>query len=465
MEMRKKQFNRWTILFLSLMLVLSSFCTVFAAAVSADNAMEQTADYVAQIVAKPELGSIGGEWAVLGLARSNSAVPEQYYNDYYKGIVETVTACKGELSENKYTEYSRVILALTAIGKDVTDVGGYNLLEKLADYNKVLKQGINGPIFALIALDTHNYVIPQVKDVEVQTTRQLLIDYVLSKEITDSKGVTGGFSLSGNVPDPDVTGMALQALAKYQDQPKVKQATDRALTVLSVMQNSNGGYSSWGTENAESVVQVLVALCELGIRPDTDSRFIKNGNTLLNSLLSFYQTGGGFEHVYKSGINQMATEQCLYGLTAYNRCISGAKSLYDMTDVTLDTQTSPSVGTESPANNEIKIKVNDQYITFNQAPILESGTTLVPMRAIFESLGASMKWDQSAQKVTGTLGEAKVELVIGQKEASVNGKNITLEVAARLENGTTLVPVRFVSESLGASVAWDNAARTVIINR
>ncbi|MBN7774214.1 copper amine oxidase N-terminal domain-containing protein [Clostridium aminobutyricum] len=111
------------------------------------------------------------------------------------------------------------------------------------------------------------------------------------------------------------------------------------------------------------------------------------------------------------------------------------------------------------------MKVNDQYITFNQAPILESGTTLVPMRAIFESLGASMKWDQSAQKVTGTLGEAKVELVIGQKEASVNGKNITLEVAARLENGTTLVPVRFVSESLGASVAWDNAARTVIINR
>ena len=117
--------------------------------------------------------------------------------------------------------------------------------------------------------------------VEVQTTRQMLVDYILSKEIIDSKGVTGGFALSDSCPDPDVTGMALQALAKYQDQEKVKQAIDRALVVLSNMQNSNGGYSSWGSESSESTVQVIVALCELGINPDTDSRFIKNGTTLV----------------------------------------------------------------------------------------------------------------------------------------------------------------------------------------
>lgn len=448
---------------LSVTLVLSSFSMAFAGT-DAKQALEQTANYIIKTVDQPQMGSIGGEWAVLGLARANSTVPEQYYSDYYKGIVEALTECKGNLSDNKYTEYSRVTLALTAIGKDVTDVGGYNLLEKLADYNKVLKQGINGPIFALIALDTHNYEIPKVEGVEVQITRQLLIDYILSKEITDIKGVTGGFSLSGNTPDPDVTGMALQALARYQDQPKVKQATDRALTVLSSMQNKDGGYASWGTENVESGVQVLVALCALGIKPDTDNRFVKDGNTLVNNLLGYYQTGGGFEHLHKNGVNQMATEQAFYGLTAYTRLLSGAKSLYDMNDVSI-VKSNQTATTTSPSNNEIKIKVNNQFIKFDQAPILEAGYTLVPMRAIFEALGAEVQWNQDEKKVTGILDSAKVELTLGKNVATLNGKEIPLAVPAKVENGSTLVPVRFIAESLGAKVTWDNSSRTVIIEK
>lgn len=461
--MNNNTVKRFSILFLSVILVLSSFSMAFAGT-DAKQALEQTASYIIKTVDHPQMGSIGGEWAVLGLARSGSAVPEQYYNDYYKDIVEAVTACKGNLSDNKYTEYSRVILALTAIGKDVTDVGGYNLLEKLADYNKVLKQGINGPIFALIALDSHHYEIPKVNSVEVQTTRQLLVDYILSKEITDTKGVQGGFSLSGNTPDPDVTGMALQALAKYQDQPKVKQAIDRALAVLSSMQNKDGGYASWGTENVESGVQVMVALCALGVKTDDDTRFIKAGNTLMNNLLSYYQNGGGFEHLHKTGVNQMATEQAFYGLTAYTRLLSGAKSLYDMNDVSI-VRSNQTAATTTSSSTEIKIKVNNKLISFDQEPIIESGYTLVPMRAIFEALGADIQWNQTEKKVTGLMGSSKVELIIGKNVATLNGQEISLAVPAKNENGSTLVPVRFIAESLGAKVTWDNSSRTVIIDK
>ena len=90
--------------------------------------------------------------------------------------------------------------------------------------------------------------------------------------------------------------MALQALAKYQDQKAVKTATDKALTYLSKAQDSKGGYASWGTTNVESVAQVVVALCELGIDLG-DSRFVKNGHTLTDNLLSFRQSNGGFYHV------------------------------------------------------------------------------------------------------------------------------------------------------------------------
>ena len=173
-------------------------------------------------------------------------------------------------------------------------MAGYNLLTPLGDFSKTIWQGINGPVWALIALDSGNYAMPQNSDASTQATRQMYIDEILSRQLTD-----GGFSLmggttaadSGNqISDPDITGMALQALAKYQDQLKVKEATEKALACLSKMQKDNGGFASWGTANSESCVQVIVALTELGISLD-DVRFVKNGNTLEDNLLTFYRVG------------------------------------------------------------------------------------------------------------------------------------------------------------------------------
>ena len=268
--------------------------------------------------------AFGSEWLVIALARSGRDVPDSYYDS----VVKAVQDADGVLSDRKFTEYSRTILALTAIGKDPTNVGGYDLLSKLADMDDVTFQGLNGAIFALIALDSNKYDVPAVADGGKQVTRDGLVAYILEQQLSD-----GGWALSGDSADPDMTAMALQALAAYRTGDKaVQSAVDKALKTLSGMQQADGGYSSWGTLNSESCAQVIIALTVLGIDPAKDSRFAKNGLTVLDALLSF-AADGGFRHTADGERNDMATEQALCALTAYARLLDGKTALYDMTDV------------------------------------------------------------------------------------------------------------------------------------
>ena len=331
-----------------------------------NKSMQETAALMYKTIPKPVVASIGGEWTVLSLARSGIKVPKKYYEDYYKRVEKTVKDAKGILHRMKFTEYSRVILALTAINKDVTDVGGYNLLSYLSDFDNVKKQGINGPIFALIAFDAGNYDIPIDKKASVQTTRQGIIDFILDKEIHKGTSKAGGWALSGTDPDPDITFMAIQSLANYRDQKEVKEAVDRALKIMSKKQLSTGGYNSWGTENCESTAQAIVALTALGIDIDTDSRFIKtdkkgNKKTLMDGMMQFYCKGGGFAHVNEgydggggsgTGLNAMATDQGMYALDAYYRYINGKKKLYDMTDASQTLAIGNNPDLEKKPNND-----------------------------------------------------------------------------------------------------------------
>ena len=269
-----------------------------------DEVTEDTARCLLDLVPAPQVGSIGGEWAVLGLARSGSAVPDEYYRNYYDTLCRYVSDCGGVLHERKYTEYSRVILALSALGLDGTDVAGYDLTAPLLDREQTVCQGVNGPIYTLLALDSRTDSVPTA-------TQQWYVDYILSCQLPE-----GGWSLSGQAADPDLTGMALQALAKYQEQPAAAQAIQRALSILSARQSSDGGFSSIGRANVESCAQVIVALCELGLSLD-DPRFVKDGHTLLDGLLEYYEPGKGFRHTPdEPTINLMATEQAFYALAA-----------------------------------------------------------------------------------------------------------------------------------------------------
>lgn len=268
--------------------------------------------------------TFGSEWLVIALARSGRDVPDSYYDS----VVKAVQSAKGQLSDKKSTEYARTILALTAIGKDPADVGGYDLLAGLADMDDVTYQGINGAIFALLALDSGKYDVPAAAEGGTQVTRDGLVAYILAQQLSD-----GGWALSGTSADPDVTAMALQALAPYRTGDEtVDAAVDKGVQLLSDMQLSDGGYSSWGTLNSESCAQVLIALATLGIDPVSDSRFAKNGLTVLDALLA-YAVSGGFRHTVDGEADAIATEQALCALTAYARLLDGKTALYDMTDV------------------------------------------------------------------------------------------------------------------------------------
>lgn len=268
--------------------------------------------------------TFGSEWLVIALARSGRDVPDSYYDS----VVKAVQSAKGQLSDKKSTEYARTILALTAIGKDPADVGGYDLLAGLADMDDVTYQGINGAIFALLALDSGKYDVPAAAEGGTQVTRDGLVAYILAQQLSD-----GGWALSGTSADPDVTAMALQALAPYRTGDEtVDTAVDKGVQLLSDMQLSDGGYSSWGTLNSESCAQVLIALAALGIDPVSDSRFVKNGLTVLDALLA-YAVSGGFRHTADGEADAIATEQALCALTAYARLLDGKTALYDMTDV------------------------------------------------------------------------------------------------------------------------------------
>ena len=278
-----------------------------AAAVSTKSSayLSRAAEFIYKKVTSPSVGSIGGEWAVLGLSRSGADVPDKYFEGYISRVGDYVTEKKGILSTRKYTEYSRVILALTSLGVDARDFRGYDLTLPLGDYEATIKQGINGAVFALLALDSGDYPMPENPDAKVQATRSMYVELILSRQNAD-----GGWSVSSGdeSSDADMTSMALQALAKYVSREDVKSAVKSGVGYLSAAQRSDGGFESSGKSTCESVSQVIIALCELGILLD-DADFVKNGKTPLDALKAFQTPDGGFLHTADlKNSNQMASE-------------------------------------------------------------------------------------------------------------------------------------------------------------
>lgn len=289
---------------------------------------EETGAYL-QAQAAPSVGSIGGEWAVIGLSRAGllSDAAAQSYEQAAEDYVKQAGSVR--LHHAKSTENSRTILGLTAAGYDAANVAGVDLTAGLTDMAYLRAQGTNGPIWALIALDCGAYDIPQCADGEEQVTREGLVAEILPYQCSD-----GGWALMGDESDVDMTAMALTALAPYKDDVEVKAAVDAALAYLSDAQQDDGGFMGWGTTNSESCAQVIVALTALGIDPAADSRFVKNGASPLDGLCAFACEGGGFCHSNEQAEpDGMATEQGFYALAAYDRFRQGMTSLFDMTDI------------------------------------------------------------------------------------------------------------------------------------
>lgn len=301
-------------------------------------------------------GSTPGDWYPIGLGRLGVADNYAGYLAVIRDRVGERYSQPGKLSAAKATEWHRISLAVLAAGGDPTNIGKdengqpINLIaDGTYDRGKTTplgRQGINGWIWGLITLDSMRYEIPK----GAYYTRDGIISEILCRQLED-----GGFALSGNVSDTDITAMAVQSLAPYYNSEKsytyqqkaagsevtktVYRVIDEALECLSKKQLPTGDFESWGTQNVESTDQVAVALCSLGIDPLTDGRFIKNGKTLLDGILRYQMADGGFVHSFTydpdnptslpDKSNTMASEQTLYTMAAILRQQSGMRTLYD----------------------------------------------------------------------------------------------------------------------------------------
>ncbi len=261
------------------------------------------------------------DWDAIALARSGEAVPDGYSKALQAFIKEN------EGSFRKVTDVERMVLAITALGKDATSFAGYNLIEYIVNHPNMTMQGTNGPVFALIALDANNYTVPE----QALWDREKLSQWILEQQNED-----GGFPLhldenENTDSDIDITAMVLQALAPYQDKKEVKEATELALAWLSEMQLDNGGFTAWGDENSETISQMIIALTALNIDV-YDERFVKKDGDLLSALTSFILADGGVAHVQGEDSDFIATQQAMLAFAAYDRYLAGENRLYDMTD-------------------------------------------------------------------------------------------------------------------------------------
>lgn len=274
----------------------------------------------------------GNEFVLLSLARDGK-IKESYVNEYYSSISKKLSANKSPvIKENISTENSKAVIALTAMGVDPTSVNGYNLLQPLSDMTYILKQGINGPVWALLAFDSYGYEIPACQNTANQATRENII-----KVISGAQHADGGWAYGGLSSDVDMTAMALQALAPYYGRDGFEDATaavDKAISWLSFAQDENGAFSTGGLVTSESISQVIIALTTLGIDVDSDDRFVKNGKSTMDALMTF-KVKGGFKHISsETSKNNLGTTQGYTALVAYQRAKNGESGIYDMSDVT-----------------------------------------------------------------------------------------------------------------------------------
>ena len=297
-------------------------------------------------------GSSVSDWTALAMARAEVADDYAGYLTRLQAYVERQYAENGCLHEVKATEYHRIALTAAALGGDPTSFGTKpdgTPIDLVAEgtynwqgENDLGAQGLNGWIFALLAVDAVNADIPA----GARYSRQTMRDAIVSAQLPE-----GGFSLGGGEMDVDITAMALQALAPYQ--AELPEVIDAALNALSSAQLPTGGFESWGAQSSESCAQVLLALCELNIDPETDARFQKASGNVVTALLSFCTADGGIAHQQGGQADAMAGEQAMQALMALHLRQQGLGRFFDLTNaqpVQLDGagDTAP---TETPAES------------------------------------------------------------------------------------------------------------------
>lgn len=282
-------------------------CGCAGSEIDIDSEIDQVAEYLVEQYPNLTVGSVGGEWVVKGLVSSSYDVEDDYIDRYYDSVRAQVKSKKGVISEDKYTEYERVTIALAAIGKDPSDVEGYDLVMPLDDYDKVTSQGNNAVYFALIASNSAGVKLKN----EERYLDFILEDFEENQMYKDAKYM-------------DYIAMCAQSLSFYSDREDVNYVVDKCINAMSEFQQKEGDYG-----NCETTSECIIAVTSLGIDPTSDERFIKDGANMVDGLIKF-KSGEGFRHIIGDGVsldNRMPSEKALLALSAVKLFEEG-KTLY-----------------------------------------------------------------------------------------------------------------------------------------
>lgn len=299
----KRQKNQIiSVLMIFVMLTLVS-CN---AEVDIDKQIDATASKIYEDIKYPTSNSVGGEWAVIGIMKSDieKEKKEEFASKYYDDIRAKLKSQKGILSDDYYTEYARAVMGVCFIGKDPQNIDGYNILEPLDDSKKVTVQGINAVSYALIASNIAN--------IKLQNEEKYIS--LILQDLSENKAEKA---------NSDYIAMELAALGDYMEQDGVAELVDLKLDELSKLQEDDGSFG-----NCESTAEIVLALNSLKIDIFADERFQKNAKTLLDGIMVFNKDDG-FSHLKEDEeINQMSTEKALLALEAIELSKEG-KRLYD----------------------------------------------------------------------------------------------------------------------------------------
>ena len=397
-----------------------------------------TADFLKNV------SSTASDWTVLflgrlGIAEDYSAFLNRasaYVKDLYDKNPST------GLSTNTPTEWHRLTMAVLAAGGDPTDVGGHDLIAD-GTYNCLAgapwNQGMNGAAWALLALDSKGYKVPE----KVKYTREDLISYIIDRQLSD-----GGWSLDDKNPslDLDITSMVVYALAPHAaENTKVREAVNRGLDVLRKSISADGDYNYGGTYSCESVAQAIIAFTSMGIDPTTVKNEKTSGKSLLDGLMKYYSAGtGGFLHAYyddekQNRPNSMATDQAMEAIAAYRLYQQGI-NLFDFRANANTTQymaqaDNGSVFTaDASTETDLYVGADVKKLTFTNLPIGNYDAAVVTVNG--KTYKSGLRGSDGRTPVDGEItvtDGTELDIAVTKRDENTENRKLTVHTTADAE--------------------------------
>ena len=337
-----------------------------------------------------EKSAYGDEWSIFTTLRSGGTIAESDLEAYYESVKTKVNS--SDLDRLQPTDRARVILTLSAMGKDPTDIGGIDLIERTYNDTSLATQSSNQISWSIIALDSKKYETPE---------RALWNRDKLVSELLEFQKETGGFGLSkeGTGDSIDMTAMVLQALAPYNDaeHQEVQAAFEKGLSYIKAKLTSNCGFIEGGSENGCTGAQVLTLLSIAKIDPLSETNgFTLGKKNLITNLDSFKLESGGFKTYAANedepdGVKLMSSQQVTYALEAYDRFVNNENSLYDLTDVGNEGPVDPPVDPDKEKDKAAAKAVTDQILAIGEITSYEQKATVDAARQAYNKLTRAQK--------------------------------------------------------------------------